>query len=375
MARDGSPLILLDGASGHELKRRLDSIDSSCSTPEATLAAQKLHEEYIDAGASVICTNTFLCTMHHISDDEDDDEDDDDDDDMNAWHQRSEKLQRSIKAGVRAALLAVQGNERVRVAGCVPPLGECYVKPAVDEEESLKQYTDIVRAMLMSTKLSDDDGQKKTREMRNQVDIVLAETLSTSAEACAILRALDTVLTHRETEIDGDTGIPRRLKVPEVWVSFTLDDGDEIERSARDGTNIPQLRGGELLRDAIDAVMRVAATLHANVTPRALLLNCSSMDVSLDALRVLREESDQRRDGFLIGIYPNAFNTPTGTWLRGGAARDAPSGSCTLLVPEKEFAHILTLARDAGASIIGGCCGTTPSYMRVVYNSLLYKSS
>lgn len=343
-------VVLLDGANGHELKRILNASQTSCSDAAIMQAAQALHSEYIAAGADVITTNTFLCTPLHCSND-------------------IKSVRANVIAGVRVAVAAAaaardEGRGRaVRVAGCVPPLGECYITPVNDEEESVRQYEIILSAMLMSDDDPNDENDEGNADGRwsertdaagmSGVSIVLAETLSTSAEGIAVLRALDSVLSRRQQSVDVD-----------VWVSFSLDDGDDRDGK---GCSEQRLRGGESLSDAISALMRAAKTLRRCKPPSAVLVNCSEMEVCLDAVRALKAGSGCTA---LVGIYPNAFMTPTGTWLRAGGVRDTPTGLSTALMPSEEFARSLARAVDLGADVVGGCCGTTPAYMRAAYESV-----
>ena len=104
-----------------------------------------------------------------------------------------------------------------------------------------------------------------------------------------------------------------------------------------------KLLSGELLTEAVHAVI--------DFTPTALLVNCVPADVVVGLLKEIHETAPDVR----IGAYAN-----TGRY-------DAETGwSDTIAVDADAYAE---LARDwltTGATIIGGCCGTTPQHIRAL---------
>jgi S-methylmethionine-dependent homocysteine/selenocysteine methylase len=139
-----------------------------------------------------------------------------------------------------------------------------------------------------------------------RVDAILCETLNTIREARAAVRAA----VH--------TGLP-------VLVSFICDGSG-------------RLLGGEQL----DAALAVAA--EAGV--RAVLVNClppSAVAPCLGALRAV---------GLPFGIYPNL-----GAPLAVGRSEERSPA---------QIAELAAQWRSAGASIVGGCCGTRPDHIRAL---------
>lgn len=127
-----SDVIILDGSMGHVLKLR--GVQTSVkglpfekrflavavANLEAPAMVRQLHAEYIAAGADVITTNNFSVTpwsLAHIA--------------------RQEALDELTEAAGllarEAAREAEQSSGRtVRVAGCLPPLRECYKAAAAE---------------------------------------------------------------------------------------------------------------------------------------------------------------------------------------------------------------------------------------------------
>ena len=141
-------------------------------------------------------------------------------------------------------------------------------------------------------------------------DLWLAETLSSLAEARAVAAAT------------ARTGKP-------LWLAFTLQD----ERG-----ETPRLRSGETAAEAA----RLAEALGAE----AILFNCSQPEAMAPAIRAARAGC-----ALPVGVYANAF-APQGE----AAANEVIHG----LRDDLDPAGYLSWARlwvEAGASIVGGCCG------------------
>ena len=149
------------------------------------------------------------------------------------------------------------------------------------------------------------------------VDFLLLETMGTIRESLAAARAA------RETGL-------------EFVVSFLC---------RADGS----LYGGE---PVAEAVRQVAA-----LSPAAMSINCVSADEigrPLAAMRSALREVYPGRD-VRFGVYANVGRTgeEQGTGLR----RD---------VSPEQYAGLARQWVNAGASFIGGCCGTTPEYTRAM---------
>ncbi|MGH7680777.1 MAG: homocysteine S-methyltransferase family protein, partial [Candidatus Eiseniibacteriota bacterium] len=147
------------------------------------------------------------------------------------------------------------------------------------------------------------------------VDVLLLETMGTVREAVGAVKGA------------SRTGLP-------LLVSFICGKGTA-------------LLGGEPLADGVRAAEAAGAD--------AVLVNCTSVDSMLACLDML-----SRTTALPIGCYPNA------------GAPDLASGSWRFdagMTPER-FAHAGLTWVQAGAQIIGGCCGTGPEHIRALRESL-----
>ena len=191
-------VLLLDGAMGTELRARgvsvadyKSSIWSALALVEAPASVQKLHEDYIGAGADVITANNYAVTRKLLA--------------RENAENRLEELTISA-VNLASAARKIAGRPDVKIAGSLAPLDTSYRWDLVGPyEDNLATYRGT--AGLLAP----------------HVDIMLCETMSTADEARAAATAA------------AETGKP-------AWVSWTLN---------HDGS---ALRSGESVADALKAL-------------------------------------------------------------------------------------------------------------------------
>ena len=158
-------------------------------------------------------------------------------------------------------------------------------------------------------------------------DLWLAETQSSLAEVTLVRDLL--------------ANDPRPL-----WLSFTLDDHDA--KAVLSGTAKPVLRSGESVAEAA----RHASALGAS----ALLFNCSQPEVMEAAVREARAALDGT--SIAIGVYANAFASEADD----AAANETLHGIRADLTPPLYLGWARRWV-DAGATMVGGCCGISPEHI------------
>ena len=210
-------------------------------------------------------------------------------------------------AGQLARQAVIASGKAVKVAGSLPPLFGSYRPDLFDAARA----PDIARPLI--------DGQAP------YADLWLAETQSSTAE----VRALH-ALTARDRPF---------------WASFTLED----ERP----TALPQLRSGEPVALAV----ALALELHLD----ALLFNCSHPEVMGAALALTRAALDAAGSTMRLGVYANAF-AAHGADEEALPANDGLDEIRADLTPAA-YLDWARRWREAGADIIGGCCGVGPEHI------------
>lgn len=194
-----------------------------------------------------------------------------------------------------------------RIAGSLGPLVASY-RPETHppHEEAVGKYAEIATLLAPG------------------VDLFLAETVASLAHSRAVLEGAQA------------GGKP-------VWLSVTVDDEDG-----------GRLRSGEALCD-LGPVLRAGGAA-------AVLANCSAPEAMAAALEVLRDL------GLPFGAYANGFQQITKAFLK-----DSPTVDALSARPEMTPALYADFAMrwvDMGATLVGGCCETTPAHIAEIARRL-----
>jgi homocysteine S-methyltransferase len=282
--------LLADGAMGTVLYSRGVFINRcydelNISDPALILS---VHEEYLQAGAEILETNTFGANRFRL-----------------ARHGLAGKLKEINEAGVRLAREAVEHLKdkqagEAYVAGSVGPLGvrlEPLGKTGLDEaREVFAEQIEILAA--------------------GGVNLLIIETMPALNEAQQALEAARAVAPH----------LP-------VLVMMTVDD----DSNCLDGCSPQQ-----------------AASLLTEWGASAIGVNCSTGPTTvLTAIEAMRQATT-----LPLAAMPNA-----------GMPRAVEGRNIYLCSPEY-MASFARKAINAGASIVGGCCGTTPNHIRAMRSAM-----
>jgi S-methylmethionine-dependent homocysteine/selenocysteine methylase len=214
-----------------------------------------------------------------------------------------------IKLAADLARGSIADNSGLLVAGCIPPVLGSY-RPDLFEVEAAKSILEVL-----------------INNQQAGVDIWLAETISSIAEAAMIK--------SRTATTDKPT-----------WIAFTIK--DEI-------TTEPALRSGELVYDAVSQI----AGQHVS----AILFNCSCAEVMETALTTAKQALSDLgiTDEVQLGVYANNF-PPIGDLHE---ANNAVKGIRKDVAPQR-YREFATTWVNAGASIVGGCCGVSPAHIKAL---------
>ncbi|MEM9218404.1 MAG: homocysteine S-methyltransferase family protein [Cyanobacteria bacterium P01_F01_bin.150] len=225
------------------------------------------------------------------------------------------RLQRDARLGDKfvelnklAGTLAVRAREAtgeaVLIAGSLPPLFGSY-RP--DQVRSIEELEPLY--------------QEQVEVLEPYVDLFICETLSKSEEGIAAVKAV------------------RQTNKP-VWVSWTLEDSCSN-----------RLRGGESLEEGWLSLFKLSVD--------ALLVNCCSPESITAAMPELLCLATPVR----VGGYANGFQQIPKQWSISDGL--TVLGKRHDLDPEHYAAHVKRWI-DAGATIVGGCCETTPAHIQKI---------
>jgi S-methylmethionine-dependent homocysteine/selenocysteine methylase len=289
-ARSGSDMnpqiTILDGAMGTELRARGATVPDYRSSAWSAMAlihdpdtVRQVHSDYVAAGADVITANNYAVVPNLL-----------------ARVGMAGRLEELTRLACRLAREARSANQRpgVRVAGSLAPLDTTYDATLVmPERELYENYLRIARVLV------------------SEVDLIMAETLTTVREAVAAARAA------------AEVGLP-------IWVSWNL----QLES--------PTIRGGESLRSGIAALEALPVSGY--------LVNCVPTSVVQPALELMRAGTDRP-----LGAYANSCEHASDQASLDTLAAHALTPQQYVAASERWVA--------AGATMIGGCCDTRPDYI------------
>jgi S-methylmethionine-dependent homocysteine/selenocysteine methylase len=206
-----------------------------------------------------------------------------------------------------ACNLAIEARDNssreVLIAGSLPPLGGSFRPDLVGPGDKIEALY-----------------REKAELLAPHVDLLLCETMSSAAEGRAAANAA------------CETGKP-------VWVAWTLHE----DRSGN-------LRSGESITDAVQALQ--------DLPVQGLLGNCCAPESITRAIPYLVATGTE-----WVGGYANTFAGIPQDWqLDGEKETDGLLALRSDLDPENYAAYAREWL-ETGATVVGGCCGTRPSYI------------
>ncbi|PDT29361.1 homocysteine S-methyltransferase [Rhizobium sp. L9] len=219
----------------------------------------------------------------------------------NRFQEEGPALMRLAGRLAREAADAVTGR-KVLVAGSLPPIFGSY-EPENFEPSRVQDYLEVL-----------------VENLAPFVDLWLGETLSLIAEGEAVRKAV-------------------AASAKPFWISFTLADD---EAAIRGGA--PKLRSGESVEDAASWAVSSGAA--------AFLFNCSKPEVMQGAVETTARVFRERNAQIEIGVYANAFEGETGEAAANEGLHDTRDD-----LNDDAYSRFACSWAEAGATIIGGCCG------------------
>ncbi len=245
-----------------------------------------LHQNFVEAGADIILTNSFGGTHHRLK-----------------LHKAEDRVNEINETAARIARQAADSTDRhVVVAGSMGPTGELFAPLGpLTLEEGTAAFAEQAQALA-----------------RGGADVLWIETLSSREEVQAAVTATTT------------TPLP-------VVVTLSFD----TNGSTMMGINPTGL-----------------AALCSELAPRPLAWGTNCGVGAGEVVACIVSLAAASGPGQVLVAKANC-GVPQ--WIDGAIRYDA--------TPEL-MADYVRLARDAGARIIGGCCGTTPAHLRAMRQAL-----
>lgn len=205
-------------------------------------------------------------------------------------------------SGKLAREAADAAGRKVVVAGSLPPIFGSY-EPENFDPSTVQDYLKLL-----------------VENLAPHVDVWLGETLSLIAEGEAVRKAI-------------------QAQPKPFWISFTLaDDAGQIAGGE------PKLRSGE--------TVKAAAEWAAGSGASALLFNCAKPEVMKRAVETAASVFAEKGVKLKIGVYANAFETDTEDKAANEGLHDTRED-----LTGDVYSRFACQWAEAGATMIGGCCG------------------
>ncbi len=320
---DPRPLVY-DGGFGSELfKGRIELTNSALANELHPAAVVDIHAAYINAGTDVIGTNTFVASPLHLE----------------MAGKAANEAGKVARLAVEHAKTAVETSGReVYIAGSVGPSPGAIESDAGDTEFGIADV--------------------KVRAAHEQVIHALVE-------AGVDLICIETMFSAKEAAIAADvarkTGLPVAIN---LTCKYTKDrkTGEVVYRTdwGHSAGDLLDFLGSGEFSDG-DDLLEYVRIVGMNCGAETRRPEHTGMAYAINGIRQFREALASRGDsGIALMAYPNAglpqLERKTGRTTYSQTAEDM-----VLSVPE---------LIDAGAAIIGGCCGTGPSHIRAFHGMM-----
>lgn len=226
---------------------------------------------------------------------------------------KSDQTQFLTQLSVELAKQArAKSGRNVKIAGSLPPLNTSYRADLVGKEEDvIRKYDEILEVLTP------------------QVDLIIIESMSSIEEAQFALHAC-------------------RDKSIEIWLSYTL-------HGSRQNT----LPSGEHLSMAIDQIL--------NFDPNALLLNCSTTNQINDGIDIINRHWKKAFGGYANPERILSYTSEVGIDLDPESSRKTQEHKLDISTYIDDVSQWIS----KGATIIGGCCRTSPKIIMELNKSLM----
>ncbi|XP_010265148.1 PREDICTED: homocysteine S-methyltransferase 1-like [Nelumbo nucifera] len=298
---------IVDGGFATQLERHGASINdalwSALCLIKSPELVQRVHLEYLEAGADILVTSSYQATIPGFLSK------------GLSIEQGEALLQKSVKLAVEARdkfwdiaqKNGKHGYNRALVAASIGSYG-AYLADG-------SEYSGSYGPDVSMDKLKDFHRRRLQVLVEAGPDLLAFETIPNKIEAQACAELLD----------------EENVQIP-CWICF----------SSVDGEHAPS---GESFKECLDII-------NTSKRVNAVGINCTPPHFVENLICKFRESTEKA-----IIVYPNS-----GEVWDGRTKRWLPS-KC---FDDENFEIFATRWRDAGAKLIGGCCRTTPSTIRAI---------
>ncbi|XP_009800628.1 homocysteine S-methyltransferase 2 [Nicotiana tabacum] len=310
---------VIDGGFATELERHGADLNDPLWSAKCLLTdphlVRAVHLDYLEAGADIILSSSYQATIQ-------------------GFKAKGYSLEESESLLKRSVEIACEARD-VYYTRCCKSLSDHSTDGKV-----LKQRPILVAASVGSYGAYLADGSEYSGEYGDAIDLKFLKDfhrrrVQLLAESGADLIAFETVPNKLEAQAFVELLEEEDIKTP-AWLSF----------NSKDGINV--VSG--------DSLSECAAIGESCEKVLAVGINCTPPRFILDLIRSINQVTTKP-----ILIYPNSGESYDGDrkeWVRNTGIAD------------EDFVPYVNKWCEAGASLVGGCCRTTPNTIREIHHAL-----
>ncbi|CAL5425213.1 unnamed protein product [Camellia sinensis] len=359
LLRQSGSVAIIDGGLATELERHGADLNdplwsAKCLLTSPHLIRRNVHLDYLEAGADIIITASYQATIQGFE----------------AKGFSQEESEAMLKRCVEIAREA----RDIYYENCRELSND-----SADDGRVLKHRSILVAASVGSygAYLADGSEYRKNGDYGNAMDLEFLKDfhrrrVQILADAGADLIAFETVPNKLEAQICGlsnrastadkmglglDCAYARLLEEEDIkipaWFSFNSKDGVHVVSG--------------------DSLLECAAIAEACKKVVAVGINCTPPRFIHDLILTVKKGTTKP-----ILIYPNSgesYDADKKEWVMQGNHATRQTIIQNTGVSDDDFVSCVNTWCDVGASLVGGCCRTTPNTIRAIYKTLSNRSA
>ncbi|KAG5567556.1 hypothetical protein RHGRI_002931 [Rhododendron griersonianum] len=324
LLRKAGGFAVIDGGLATELERHGADLNDPLWSAKCLLTSphlvRRVHLDYLEAGADIIITASYQATIQGFE-------------------------AKGFSQGESEALLKKSVEIALEARDIYNGLCSDCVSDGAGDGRILKHRSILVAASVGSYGAYLADGSEYSGNYGDAMNLEYLKNfhrrrVQVLADSGADLIAFETVPNKLEAQAYAQLLEEENIKIP-AWLSF----------NSKDGVNV--VSG--------DSLLECVAIAQASKKVVAVGINCTPPRFIHDLILSMKKVTSKP-----ILIYPNSgerYDADRKEWVQNTGVRD------------EDFVSYVNTWCEVGASLVGGCCRTTPNTIRAIYRALSNRSA